>query len=96
MEFLDPLLDFLADKEFTIPIAQVGTLIMLNSFCLLLGKHKLGLLISYSFVFYWGFIFNRVHFVSILGENLVGLYVYAITGIGMLILTLMGFLREPG
>ena len=96
MEFFDYILGFMADKEFTVPVAQVVTLIFLNSICLLIGKHKLGLLISYAFVFYWGFIFNRIHFISIMGENLIGLYVYAITGIAMLIMALLGFLREPG
>ena len=96
MDFLDPFLGFLADVEFAIPVSQVGTLLVLNSLCLLFGKHKLGLLVSYSFVFYWGFIFNRVHFVSAFGENLIGLYVYAVTGIFMLLLALLGFLREPG
>lgn len=94
MEFIQPILGFLADNEFSIPLSQVLTLIFLNTFCLLFGKHKLGLLVSYSFVFYWGFIFNRAHFVSILGENLIGLYVYAITGILMLVMALLGFLRE--
>lgn len=82
---------FLSDMDFSVPVSQVIILVTLNSFCLLLGKHKLGLLVSYSFVFYWGFLLNRTHFVNLLGETSWGLYVYAIAGIGMLITALAGF-----
>ena len=94
MPYFNDILEFLNQKEFTIPLSQVALLIAINSFCLLLGKHKLGLLVSYAFVFYWGFIFNRVFFVSALGETTLGLYIYAIMGLSMIIVTLIGFIQS--
>ena len=93
MEFFNHILGFLSENEFSVPASQVSLLIFMNSFCLLMGKHKLGLLVSYTFVFYWGFIFNRVHFVTLLGETTIGLYLYAIFGLFMLFTILFGFLR---
>lgn len=94
MDSFNLIVSFLADKEFTIPVSQVALLISINSLCLLLGKHKLGLLISYSFAFYWGFIFNRAYFVNLLGETLVGMYVYGVLGIVTLVLAFIGFIRN--
>lgn len=93
MDYFTSILGFLNDKEFVVPVPQVALLIAINSFCLLLGKHKLGLLLSYGFVFYWGFIFNRPYFVTALGETMVGMYVYAVMGLFMLVVAAYGFLR---
>lgn len=94
LDFRDPITRYLADNAFCVPLGQVVTLIFLISICLLVQKHKLGLLVSYTFVFYWGFIFNRDFFINSLGEVSVGLYLYCFLGIFMVIMSMIGFFNE--
>lgn len=88
------LLGFLTDKEFSIPLGQVVIFVLLNSLFILFGKYKLGLLLSYCFVFYWGFIFNLKYFVNILGATTIGMPLYIFFGIMMLVLAIIGFFAE--
>ena len=67
--FQGPISAFLADKTLSIPLGQVLLFTLLMTLCMLFGRHKLGLLISYSFFFFWGFIFNRSYFVDLLGNT---------------------------
>jgi len=91
MESAFSIVGLLSDKEFAVPLWEVILLVLLNSACLLLGRHRLGLVISYLFVFYWGFIFNRGHFTDLLGNMTWGLYVYAVSGIVMVLVAVFGF-----
>lgn len=76
MELTNGFIEFFSDKEFAIPLGQVVIFVIINSFCLLFGKYKMGLLISYCFVMYWGFIFNQSYFINILGKTSWGDYRY--------------------
>lgn len=76
-----------------IPFGQVLIFVVINSFCLLLGKHKLGLLTTYCFVFFWGFISNREYFIDRFGHTTSGLVVYVMSGILMIIVFIIGFLQ---
>lgn len=87
--------DLLSDEEFSVPAMQVFLLMLMNSVCLLLGRFKLGLLVSYCFAFYWGFVFNRDYFVDAHAVTPTSLAVYAIGGSGMLVVALVGFFRDP-
>jgi hypothetical protein len=91
MESTISFLGFFSGKEFAVPLWEVVLLVLLNSGCLLLGRHKLGLVISYLFVFYWGFIFNRGTFTDLFGNTTWGLYLYAISGLGMALIAVFGF-----
>jgi len=91
------LLQFFSDKEFSVPVWEVAILVFINSICILLGRYKLGLFISYFFVFYWGFMLNRPYFVDILGNMTLGLYLYAISGVVMAIIIVIGlFIKRAG
>ncbi|MBI4388776.1 MAG: hypothetical protein HY580_01235 [Nitrospinae bacterium] len=94
MELIDKLSDYFSNAEFNVPVSQVMTLVTINALCLFLGKNKLGLLVSYCFVVYWGFVFNRANFVSVLGKTELGLYVYAFFGISTALIAVVGFLRQ--
>lgn len=84
-------LEFFSSKDFAVPIWEVVLLIIINSVCLLFGKHKFGLLVSYFFVFYWGFVLNRGYFTDVLGNITWGLYVYSISGIMMATIIIISF-----
>ncbi|MCX5802155.1 MAG: hypothetical protein NTU69_01250 [Proteobacteria bacterium] len=84
-------LQFFSDKDFSVPLWEVILLVLINSICLLLGRHRLGLIVSYLFVFYWGFIFNSTYFVNMMGYFAWGLYIYVISGLVMAIIFLISF-----
>ncbi|HOV89884.1 MAG TPA: hypothetical protein PKW07_04145 [Syntrophorhabdaceae bacterium] len=85
------IVEFLTAKEFSVPVWEVIILVVINSICLLLGKHRLGLIVSYLFVFYWGFVINKGYFIDSLGNMTWGVYVYAISGVLMVVITVIGF-----
>ncbi|MGD0282988.1 MAG: hypothetical protein ABSB95_11570 [Dissulfurispiraceae bacterium] len=92
--FVDALSSFLAGGDgFDIPFGQVLIFVVVNSFCLLMGKHKLGLLITYCFVLFWGFISNREYFIDHFGHTSWGLVVYVLSGILMVIVLIIGFFQ---
>lgn len=94
MDIVVAFLEFINDKDLSVPLGEVITFVFINSFCLLSGRFKLGLLISYCFVFYWGFLFNKDYFVDILGNTSMGLYIYTLSGFAMAIVALIGFFIE--
>jgi hypothetical protein len=95
VESFDVLGGLFSDGDFAVPALQVFLLMLMNSICLLLGRFKLGLLVSYCFAFYWGFVFNRDYFVSAQAVTPAGLAVYAVAGLAMLVVAVIGFLRDP-
>lgn len=94
VNFQDPFTAFLADKTLSVPLSQVMLFSLIITLCMLFGRHKLGLLVSYAFVFYWGFIFNRSYFIDMLGNNTMGLYAYTIFGFGMAVLAIVGMFQK--
>ena len=93
-EFRDSLTSFLADTSLSVPLSQVLLFTSLMTLCLLFGRHKLGLLVSYSFVFYWGFIFNRSYFIDLFGNTTIGLYTYTGFGFCMAVLAIIGMFKK--
>ncbi|MEE9259012.1 MAG: hypothetical protein V3U37_05680 [Nitrospinaceae bacterium] len=94
IDFWDPITQFLGDKTFSVPLGQVLLFALLLTFCMLLGRHKLGLIVSYTFVFYWGFIFNRPYFVNMFGDTSYGLYAYGFFGLFMVLLAIVGLFQK--
>ncbi len=94
VDFQDPISSFLADKTLAVPLSQVLLFTLLMTLCMLFARHKLGLMISYAFVFYWGFVFNRSYFIDLLGNTTGGLYTYAAGGFIMAVLAVIGMLRK--
>jgi len=78
----------------SVPFGQMVLFVLINSFCLLFGRYKLGLLVSYGFVLYWGFIINRDFFVDRFSQSTLGLVVYALVGIAMVIIFIIGFFGQ--
>jgi hypothetical protein len=86
--------ELFSNGQLFIPAWQVIFFIFLNSFCLLFGKFKLGLLISYCFVFYWGFIFNNAYFLDMFGNTTWGMFIYLFSGAFMLLMAVIGFFNQ--
>jgi len=94
IDFRDPLTAFLSDKTMSVPMGQAMIFVVLICICMLLGRFRLGLLVSYMFVYYWGFILNRSYFVDILGNTTIGMYAYTLSGFLMLILAIIGLAKK--
>ncbi len=89
------IIEFFTGKEFSVPLWEVALLVVINSICLLLGRHRLGLIVTYFFVFYWGFILNRGLFTDMLGNMTCGLYLYGSSGIALGAVFLVSFFVRP-
>ena len=84
------LINFFSDKAFSIPLWQIGLLILVNLFCLLSGKHRSGLLVSSFSMLYWGFVLNKAYFVETLG-----LFLYFFSGFVMVVMLMISlFVRD--
>jgi len=51
-------------------------------------------LISYAFVFNWGFLHSSATFVNMAGKPTTGLFIYLASGLMMAVLVVIGFFRE--
>jgi hypothetical protein len=90
MEFLKEVHGFLGDTSFAVPLAQVVLFVAIIAFCLLLGRHRLGLVITLCFVFFWSFVLNFKFFVHLLNDVKWGLQIYALTALLMFGLIVLG------
>lgn len=95
METIATLYDFITDKTISVPLGELIIFITFISFFLLYGNHRMGLITTFCFVLYWGFIINFNYFVSILGETSIGMPIYVLSGVSMVILIIVGFFLEP-
>ncbi len=86
--------EFLSTQEFTIPVMQVVFYMFLSTLCFFLKKYKLGLMISYAFIFNWGFLHSVSTFEKMAGKPTLGLLIYLVSGLGLAVLVVWGFFRE--
>ena len=77
--------------EFGIPVWQVALYVACISICMLSHSHRLGIVISYGFVFYWGYILNGASFAET--GNAVFLTVYTIFGFVIIIFAIIALIR---
>jgi hypothetical protein len=83
------LIEFLSDKAFSVPLWQIGLLVLVNFGCLISGKDRLGLEMSCLFMLYWGFVLNKGYFVETLG-----MFPYIISGAFAVIAVMMSLFVE--
>jgi len=86
MNGINEMVEFFSQKVFIISFGQIALMFLLCFFCLYSGKYKMGLLLSYFFIFYWGFVSNRGHWLELFGDNGTGLvlYLFSATAIAMM------------
>ena len=80
--------------ELTIPLYQIGLLLLLSSLAVFAGKAQLALIINYLFVLYWGYWLNQG---AILADGpQLDLFTVCYFGFGILIiiLALMGLFSK--
>ncbi len=87
-------LGFLLETELAIPLGQMILFIFALTLCFLTSKTKLGLIVTYCLVFYWGFVYNLSQFVTLLGEASTGFLVYLACGFLIALFALISFFRS--
>jgi hypothetical protein len=79
---------------FFIPLGQIVSYVFISTICFLLRRYKLGLMISYVYVFNWGFLYGSANFVDMMGTPNMNLFVYLASGFTMAFLILIGLFRK--
>ncbi len=64
------------------------------SYCLFFKKRELGLIGTFVFVYYLGFIFAKAPFIALGGEASWWVYLYGLTGLALICLFLIGFTNK--
>ena len=54
----------MGENELVIPLGQIVSYVLISTICFLLRRYKLGLMISYVYVFNWGFLYGSANFVD--------------------------------
>ncbi len=87
-------MNVLAMTTFSIPIVQIIFYMFFSTICFLFKKDRLGLIVSFVFVFNWGFLYSSSSFVDMMGNLNYGLFVFLFSGFLMITLAVVGFLQE--
>ncbi len=80
--------------EIRVPIYIIIFYVAIISICLLLGRTQLGLALSFLFVFYMGYLYNRPFLIETLRGSPLGLVVYAGLGLSIIVLATISFLSS--
>ena len=67
----------------------------ISTIALLFGRTKLALITNYLFVLYWGYLCNLELYVDLFEQAEYFLYIYFAFGIGVAVLSIVGFLMQP-
>ena len=86
--------DFLLTNEFSIPLSQIVSYMFFSTICFFLRRYKTGLMVSFAYVFNWGFLHASANFADEMGKPTVGLFLYLASGLMMAVLVVIGFFRE--
>jgi len=94
MDTMDQAFGFLTKIDVTLPLEQLIMFALFTSFCLIFGKHKVGLVAAYGFLFYWVFVLNQGFFMKEFEETSGGIYVYGALGMAMALIGFIGLVKK--
>ncbi len=91
---MDQSFGFLTSLDFTVPLGQIMMFAVVTSLCMISGKHKIGLIAAYGFLFYWVFVLNQGFFMKQLENTTGGVYIYGALGMVMALVGFVGFMMK--
>mgnify|MGYP006928160620 CR=1 FL=1 len=94
MNGINETLELFTQKVFLISFGQIGLMFLLCFFCLITGRYKTGLLMSYFFIFYWGFVSNRMYWMELFGGEGMGLVLYLFSAIAVALIGVISIFQE--
>ena len=80
--------------EIGVPLYMVISYVVIIALCLLLNRIQLGLAVSFIFVFYLGYFYNRKFFLKAVEGSTVGLVIYTGLVFVIIILAIISFLSS--
>jgi hypothetical protein len=87
-------MEFFQANELAIPLTQMLVLLTLSTVCLFLRRIKLGLLINYLFVLYWGFLSNQNFLASHTSNGVLVPVTYFAVGMALVVIAVISFFSE--
>ena len=88
-------LQTLGEVSLVIPAWQVGFFVALVALFTLMGRPQVGLIVTYLFVLYWGFILYWLDFVAAAEGNPLALTLYILCGLAIAFLAVLAFFHDP-
>jgi hypothetical protein len=85
----------LSELKMGIPLNLFISYVGIISICLLLRRVQLGLAVSFLFVFYIGYAYNRSLLLEIIKGSTAGTLIYASLGVIIIILAIISFFSSP-
>jgi len=90
---MDPV-DMLSTVNLGVPLYMVISFIAIISICLLLSRIQLGLAVSYLFVFYIGYFYNKTLLLKAIEGSIIGTVIYVCLGFIIIILAVISFISS--
>ena len=85
-------LQMLGEVNLVIPAWQMGLFVGLVALSMLLGRTQLGLIVTYLFALYWGFILYWPDFIAAAEGDPTALAIYIFCGLAIAFLAVLAFL----
>jgi hypothetical protein len=80
METTKEIFSLMRETKLEIPLVELVAFVIINSVAILYKRHKFGLLVSYCFLLYWGFIMNFAYLSGTVGTSPIGMATYIFFG----------------
>jgi len=90
---MDPI-DMLSTVNLGVPLYMVISFVAIISICLLLSRMQLGLAVSYLFVFYVGYFYNKTLLLKVIEGSIMGTVIYTSLGLIIIILAIISFISS--
>jgi len=90
---MDPI-DMLSTVNLGVPLYMVISFVAIISICLLLSRMQLGLAVSFLFVLYIGYFYNKTLLLKTIEGSIIGTVIYASLGLIIIILAIISFISS--
>ena len=87
-------MNILSTVNLGVPLYMVISFVTIISLCLLLGRIQLGLAISYLFVLYIGYFYNKTLLLKTMEGSIIGTVIYVCLGLIIIILAVIAFISS--
>jgi len=84
----------LSTVNLCVPLYMVISFIAVISLCLLFSRIQLGLTISFLFVFYIGYFYNKTLLLKAIEGSVIGTVIYVCLGLIIIILAVVSFISS--
>jgi len=87
-------INILSTVNLGVPLYMVISFVAIISICLLLDRIQLGLAISYLFVLYIGYFYNKTLLLKTMEGSIIGTVLYVSLGLIIIILAVISFISS--